>query len=111
MLYAIVAVIAIILDQLVKYLVETHVVLDAIGSDVVRLIPGFVHITNIHNFGAAFSFLEGARWFFVILCIVFVVVVVYVLLKDIINTPLARWMAVISVNSKGGVRVMGSVSL
>jgi signal peptidase II len=95
MLYAIVAVLAIILDQVVKYAVETKVVLDAIGNDVVRLIPGFVHVTNIHNYGAAFSFLQGARWFFVVLCILFAIVVVYVLVKDIIRTPVARWMAVI----------------
>ena len=94
MLYAIVAVIAIILDQVVKYVVESRVPLDAIGEDVVRLIPGFVHVTNVHNYGAAFSFLEGARWFFVILCIIFVLVVVYVLAKDIINTPIARWLAI-----------------
>jgi len=95
MLYAIIAVLAVILDQVVKYLVESRVLLDAIGDDVVRLIPGFVHITNVHNYGAAFSFLEGARWFFVILCILFVLVVVYVIAKDIISTPLARWMAVV----------------
>jgi len=95
MIYAIVAVIAVIADQLVKYLVESRVVLDAIGDDIIHLIPGFVHITNVHNYGAAFSFLTGARWFFVVLCIVFVLVVVYVLAKNIINTPGARWMAVI----------------
>lgn len=95
MLYAIVAVIMIICDQFVKYLVESRIVLDAIGKDVVRLIPGFIHATNVHNYGAAFSFLEGARWFFIILCIVFVLLVIYVLAKDIINTPLARWFAVI----------------
>ena len=95
MLYAIVAVLAIILDQIVKYVVESKVALDAIGSDVVRLIPGFIHVTNIHNEGAAFSFLQGARWFFVALCVIFAVVVVYVLVKDIISTPVARWMAVI----------------
>jgi len=97
MLYAIVAVIAIIMDQLVKYVVETHVPLDAIGEDIVRLIPGLLHVTNVHNYGAAFSFLSGAgaRWFFVVLCIIFVLVVIYVLMKDIINTPVSRWMAVI----------------
>jgi len=95
MLYAIVAVILIICDQFVKYLVESRIVLDAIGKDVVRLIPGFIHATNVHNYGAAFSFLEGARWFFIILCIIFVLLVIYVLAKDIINTPLARWSAVI----------------
>ena len=95
MLYATVAVLAIILDQIVKYVVESKVALDAIGTDVVRLIPGFIHVTNIHNEGAAFSFLQGARWFFVALCVIFAVVVIYVLVKDIISTPVARWMAVI----------------
>ena len=71
MLYATVAVLAIILDQIVKYVVESKVALDAIGTDVVRLIPGFIHVTNIHNEGAAFSFLQGARWFFVALCVIF----------------------------------------
>ena len=94
MLYAIVAIIAVILDQVVKYLVETRVVLNAIGSDLVRLIPGVVHITNVHNLGAAFNFLQGARWLFVVICVIFVIVVIYVLARGIIRTPLARWMAI-----------------
>ncbi len=92
MLYAIVAVIALILDQLLKYWTTISVVLDT-GQK--NLIPGLIHLANVHNYGAAFSFLQGARWFFVILCLVFVAVVIYVLLKGIINTPGARWCAVI----------------
>lgn len=91
MLYAIVAVIALIIDQAVKYWTTANIVLNEGTRD---LIPGLVHLTNIHNTGAAFSILEGARWFFVILCLAFVALIVYVLVKDIINTPLARWMAV-----------------
>ncbi len=92
MLYAIVAVIALIIDQAVKYWATANIVLNT-GSK--EFIPGFIQFTNIHNTGAAFSILEGARWFFVILCLVFVALIVYVLITDIISAPGARWMAVI----------------
>ena len=92
MLYAIAAVIALIIDQAVKYWTTVNIVVD---TGEARLIPGFVHLANLHNTGAAFSFLEGARWFFVALCIVFCLVVIYVLAKNIISQPLARWMAVL----------------
>lgn len=92
MLYAIVAVIALILDQAVKYWTTAHIVLNA---ETKELIPGFIHLANVHNTGAAFSFMEGARWFFVVLCVVFVAAVIVLLAKNVINTPAARWMAVI----------------
>ncbi len=92
MLYAIVAVIALIIDQAVKYWATANIVLNT-GTK--EFIPGFIQFTNIHNTGAAFSILEGARWFFVILCIIFVALIVYVLITDIISAPVARWMAVI----------------
>lgn len=94
MLYAIVAVIALLFDQLLKYWTTVHIVEN---TGVIPLIPGFVHLTHIHNTGAAFSFLEGARWFFVVLCVVFVAVVVWLLAKNILNTPGTRWCAVIVV--------------
>jgi len=92
MLYAIVAVIALILDQAIKYWTTVHIPVD-VGQE--PLIPGIIHLTNIHNTGAAFSFLEGARWFFVIICLIFVAIVVYALVKDMVNTPISRWMAVL----------------
>ena len=92
MLYAIVAVLALILDQAVKYWTTVNIVVD---TGEAKLIPGLVHLANVHNTGAAFSFLEGARWFFVILCILFCLVVIYVLVRNIITHPLARWMAVL----------------
>lgn len=91
MLYAIVAVIALIADQAVKYWTTAHIVLNE-GKH--KLIPGFIHLTNVHNTGAAFSFLEGARWFFVVLCALFVVALIYLLAKNIIKSKSARWMAV-----------------
>jgi signal peptidase II len=92
MLYAIVAVLALILDQAAKYWTTAHIVLNA---ETKELIPGFIHLANVHNTGAAFSFMEGARWFFVVLCVIFVAAVIVLLAKNIINTPVARWMAVI----------------
>ncbi len=92
MLYAIVAVIALIIDQAVKYWATANIVLN---TGVKEFIPGLIRLTNIHNTGAAFSILEGARWFFVILCIVFVALIVYVLITDIITAPGSRWMAVL----------------
>ena len=92
MLYAIVAVIALIIDQAVKYWTTVNIVVD---TGEAKLIPGFIHLANVHNTGAAFSFLEGARWFFVILCILFCLLVIYVLVKNIVTNKTARWMAVL----------------
>ena len=92
MLYAIVAVIALIIDQAVKYWATANIVLNT-GEK--AFIPGLIRLTNIHNTGAAFSILEGARWFFVVLTLVFVALIVYVLVTDIITAPGSRWMAVI----------------
>ena len=91
MLYAIVAVLAVILDQAVKYWTTVNVVVD---TGEAKLIPGLLHLANVHNTGAAFSFLEGARWFFVILCLIFVLVVIYALSKNLITQPACRWAAV-----------------
>ena len=95
MLYAIVAVIALIVDQAVKYWTTAHVVLN---TGLKKLIPGFIHITNIHNSGAAFSFLKNAswsRWFFIALCAVFTVGVIVLLAKNVIRSKPARWTAVL----------------
>ena len=92
MLYAIVAVAALILDQAVKYWTSANIVLN---TGVRELIPGFIHLANVHNTGAAFSFLEGARWFFVVLCVVFTAAVIVLLAKRIIKSEFERWTAVL----------------
>lgn len=92
MLYAIVAVIALIIDQAVKYWTTAHIVLNSGKKD---LIPGFIHLSNVHNTGAAFSFMEGARWVFVVLCVLFVAALIYLLVKNIIKGRAARWLSVL----------------
>ena len=92
MLYAIVAVIILIIDQAVKYWTTLNIPLNSEPSS---FIPGLIELNNVHNKGAAFGILSDARWFFIILTVVFVVVVVYLLSKNIIKGKLGRWMLVL----------------
>jgi signal peptidase II len=50
----------IVLDQLVKWLVQGRL---ALGESV-ALIPGFLHLTRVHNTGAAFGFLNDINFAF-----------------------------------------------
>lgn len=77
----------VILDQAVKYLVKTNIPL---GSSV-PFLPGILGLTHIHNEGAAFSMLTGARWFFVVLTVVFLGFGLWVLWKKKLRHPLGSW--------------------
>ena len=90
MLYAIFGVLVIILDQAVKYWVAGNIPWQSGGE---TFIPGIVSLVNIHNDGAAFSFLSGsnARIFFIILTGVFTLAVIIALATKFISGPLARW--------------------
>lgn len=89
MLYAIVAVIVLILDQASKYWVVSNLDLGATSP----LLPGIVQLTNIQNDGSAFSFLSGlgARWFFVALTLIVTIAAIVLLNKDVIKGKLGRW--------------------
>ena len=65
----------VILDQAVKLWVVRNI---ALGSAERPLIPGVLSLTRVHNDGAAFSFLSGggAKWFFIVLSLVFVAAVI-----------------------------------
>lgn len=89
MLYSIVGMLVIILDQAVKFWVSNTL----FGSDIVKFIPGVISLVNVHNDGAAFSFLSGsgARIYFIIVTGVFALLVVIALATNFISTPVARW--------------------
>ena len=93
MLYAIVALLAVIVDQWVKYWVAGNIPLE---STVNELIPGVISVVNVHNSGAAFGFLSGggARIPFIIICGVFTVAIIIALATNFISSPLGRWSAV-----------------
>jgi signal peptidase II len=90
MLYAIAAVIVLILDQGLKYWVSMHMAL----NETATLLPGLVRLTYVQNRGAAFSILrdaEWARWLFLLILAIFSAVVIYVLAKQIIQGKFGRW--------------------
>ena len=93
MLYAIVVVLILIADQLVKYWVTANITLNT-GS--IELIPGILKLINIHNDGAAFSLFPGWRWIFVGLAAAVTIAVILALAFKWIKGGFGRWMAVLT---------------
>lgn len=94
MLYSIVAILIIIIDQAVKLMVNNMVV----GGETVKtLIPGVISLVRVQNDGAAFSFLAGggARIWFIILTLIFVALVIIALVTNFISGRFGRWCMVI----------------
>ena len=96
MLYAIIAAIILIGDQWLKYWVTVNITLSTGDA---ALIPGVVKLVNIHNSGAAFGFLsntEYARWLFLGVAALFIIVIVVVLAKHLFKSRFANWCAVLA---------------
>ncbi len=94
MLYALIAAIALIADQWLKYWVTVNITLNT-GD--VALIPSVIKLVNIHNSGAAFGMLSDfayAKWLFLAIAAVFVVVIILVLAKNTFDSRFANWCAV-----------------
>ena len=89
MLYSIVGILVIILDQAVKFWVSDTL----FGADVVTFIPGVLSLVNVHNDGAAFSFLSGsgARIYFIVATGVFTLLVIIALATNFIRGKFSRW--------------------
>ena len=94
MLYAIVGMLVIILDQGVKFWVTNHIMVDTVTQP---LIPGVISLVRMHNDGAAFSFLAGggARIYFIILTGIFTVAVILALVTGFISGRFGRWCLVL----------------
>ena len=93
MLYAIVVILVLILDQNTKLWVSTNITLNT-GS--IPLIPGVLEIVNIHNDGAAFNLLSGFRWLFIGLAAALLVFVVLALALNWIKGKFGRWTLVLT---------------
>lgn len=95
MLYAIVVVIVLILDQGMKYWTTLHL---ALNTDVKELIPGLIHLRNHHNTGSAFSMMgdwSGTRWLVLTVTVLFAVLVILALARKLITGRFGRWMALL----------------
>lgn len=96
MLYAIIAAIILIGDQWLKYWVTVNITL---STGEAALIPGVVKLVNIHNNGAAFGLLGDAayaRWLFLGVAALFVIVIIVVLAKHMFKSRFANWCAVMA---------------
>lgn len=96
MLYAIIAAIILIGDQWLKYWVTVNITL---STGEAALIPGVVKLVNIHNNGAAFGLLDDAayaRWLFLGVAALFVIVIIVVLAKHMFKSRFANWCAVLA---------------
>lgn len=74
-------------DQITKALVRAKI---PFGGEV-PLIPGVVRLTYTENVGAAFSMLEGARWFFLALVLVFFAGVAVLIRRRVVSKPAELW--------------------
>ena len=75
LLYSIVIIVGIILDQLTKYLAVKYLA----PVDTVPLINGVIHLTYVENPGAAFGMLAGMPWIFNTFSIVTCIVIAFYL--------------------------------
>ena len=74
------------LDQLTKVLASQYL----LGNTIV-LIPGWLQLHYITNDGMALSMLRGARWLFVLMTVVYLVIVVLVFTKKWLQKKPELW--------------------
>lgn len=76
MIYFLIAIIVIILDQVTKWIIASQL---TIGQEI-SVIGNFFLITSHRNRGAAFGILQEQRWFFVAITIVVVCAIIWYIL-------------------------------
>lgn len=101
-LYLLLFALAVGADQLLKRYIVAHIPLDPGPADQLPLLPGVVHLTHIHNYGAAFSMLQGRRWFFLGLLGLFCVLVVVAIRKQWLEDEFSRVLAVLAAGGAVG---------
>ena len=87
MLYALYAAVVLVLigcDHLLKSWVVSHL---ALGESTAFL-PGFLQLTRVHNYGAAWSSFSGKTALLVAVTVLLLTGVVYLLLRRIVRHPL-----------------------
>ena len=83
-LSALLALALLALDQWVKRYISLTLPL----GEVRPLLPGFVELKTIHNYGAAWSSFSGARWLLVITTSCIVLAILALLVRRIVRHPL-----------------------
>lgn len=93
MLYILLAVLMIAVDQGVKYWALTSLQ----AQQTIPLIDGVFHLTYVENRGAAFSMFAqfDSRWIFVTLAVIITAAIIVVLHKGLMQNALGRWSLVL----------------
>ena len=86
-LYTIGALAALALLGLVQW-VQHWVTLHLPLGETMPLLPGFLQLRSVHNYGAAWSSFSGQRWLLVGVTTCIVLAVVFVLVRRIVRHPL-----------------------
>ena len=81
MWYAILGAVLLAGDQILKYWVVTHL---AVGESA-PFLPGFMQLTRLHNYGAAWSSFSGRTVLLVVVTAVLLAVVALLLLKKVVR--------------------------
>lgn len=74
-IYLILMVALVIIDQVIKAAIVSHIALGASTS----IVTGLLSLTNLNNNGAAWSILEGKMWFFYLISVIALIVMGYLL--------------------------------
>jgi signal peptidase II len=77
LIYYVIALAVIIIDQITKYLVVQNMQI----GDSIPLIPGVFHLTSHRNMGAAFGILQNQRLLFIIITVAVVIGIVVSLVR------------------------------
>lgn len=85
--YAVLALLLVLLDQGVKYLVLTKIPL---GGHV-PFLPHLLELTYVQNTGAAFSILETHTWLLALVSLVMSALLAWALFKPLFRHPLGRF--------------------
>ena len=83
MLYAVLVVALVVLDQVVKFLVRANIPL---GGDV-PFLPHILHLTYVQNTGAAFSIFKDHTWLLTIISAVVAAAIAAALIKRVVAHP------------------------
>ena len=84
--YALLALVLVILDQVVKYLVLTYIPL----GGYVPFLPHIACLTYVQNTGAAFSMFSQHTWILALISLIMSVVLAVALWKNFFTHPLGK---------------------
>ena len=87
----------VVLDRLMKLWIVYSIPGQTQGETWVRtgenipLLPGVIHLTQVHNTGAAFSILENMRWPLLVITAALMAVIVWALFSEKVKHGTGRW--------------------